>query len=481
MNVLFAFIFHLFSIPGTEYIKLFVQIEGNEVNKATLIVPVNENLFLGFANGNNEITKTGNNFSFIIPCHYSSFFLLKVNGEIIVPLALKSGDSVSVLMKRIDKSGRVNYDIIVKGNNADAHNIYQQRFFPAGKNLWYINDLAIEVASVSDYFLLSKNYIDSVTSVWDSLQKVSLLDKDIYKLYLTDTRSALYYTTITKLQNVNKKDLSYAAHFNRQHTKMVMYQHSQAFNTYLLKTWRGQSLYSTYLQDILKSDESVTDSILKASEFGYFYYYDLSYREFAWGGMLYEMKNFFPTSNIKGDLNNFKKYYPNSIYINKIERLQDSMVSARKSFNIPVFIDTSVYKSIYTILSNIDKRFVFIDLWATWCFPCIQQFNFLNTLSPFLESKEIEQVFISLDNRKDLEKWKKYILEHNIPGRHYLSTETIEDELLKILSQTSGETDLFIPRYLLYDKQNNKFHIELPKPSTGVVLINKIEHILSEK
>lgn len=481
MNLLFFWSF-LFTIPAdSSYIHIFVHVDGQDMNQVALMVPVHDNLFLSYNIGDNELVKYGNDINFKVPLKDYSFFLLKINKEINIPIALKANDSVFIYLKRKMRSEFAEYDIEFKGNNQLAHAIYQKRFFPPGKNFDFFDDAAYDAKTLNNYYTKSKNYINSLTYVWDSLKKVQLINDDVYQLYKSDTRSNLHDKAILNLSKVNKSDTSYKTYVEQQKLKLLMYQQGEASNPLLLKTNFGEFFYSNYLLNKLNSDNAVTDKALKASEFGYFYYFDSAYREKAWGGLLYFLKMQYPNSNNRANLDAFKNYYPNSIYLQKIISMQDSIVRVRKSFNVPIQIDTAVYTTLHDILSTGKSRFTFIDLWATWCLPCIAEFSSLDSLTPFLKSKSIRQVFISLDKRAALNKWKDFILKNNIPGNHYLSTKSMEDELLKILYPNSSESDLFIPRYLLYDKQNNKFHIELPKPSTGVVLINKIEHILSEK
>ncbi len=65
-----------------------------------------------------------------------------------------------------------------------------------------------------------------------------------------------------------------------------------------------------------------------------------------------------------------------------------------------------------------------------------------------------------------------------MPGQHFIVSEKIQNELLKILVSNNAGTSLFIPRYLFYDKDNHKYYPE-PRPSSGIILEHEIEKILN--
>jgi thiol-disulfide isomerase/thioredoxin len=46
------------------------------------------------------------------------------------------------------------------------------------------------------------------------------------------------------------------------------------------------------------------------------------------------------------------------------------------------------------------KKYVYIDVWATWCGPCLQEVPFLQKVEEQYQGKNIEFVSISVDNIK---------------------------------------------------------------------------------
>ena len=469
-------------VNDTNYIKIHVVIEGQPVNTVSLTVPFNGVVSPIYPTERDKAVTGGNNFDLRVPFDGSAFFTIWINDEAKQPIALNTNDSISIFAERTVKSGSVDYNISISGSNALAHTIYQERFFPPGKNYGFFEKMTKKAKNYSGFYIQSKKYIDSLTLVWDSLKQRNLISKEIYDLYAADTKASLYYEAIKKLSKVNVKDSSYKSYTKWLNTKQVMFSHANAFNPLLLKTYTGSFLYEFYLQNILKEDDDVSDSVLKKSDIGYFYYYDTAYREWAWGSYLYSVQRRFP-SLIYRDSNNieiYKKYYPGSRFLKLINQFHDSIINERKILRVPIKIDSSDYASMNELLAKIDARYIFIDVWATWCIPCLQEFDYLSRLTKFMSERNIAQIALSLDKRTDVVKWGNFINSNYIPGHHFIISEKVQTELLKILSQKDEDNALFIPRYLLYDKQTDKYYIDLPRPGSGIVLESVIDDILKK-
>lgn len=458
--------------------------EGQDVNVIGLNLP-EKYFFDNHFNSPNYSNRKGKKyFDLTLSLQSSSFVGIRFNNEFGIPLAFASHDSISIKAQRTIQSNYTYYELSFSGSNAIAHNIYYRKFYPAGKNLGFFEDLPKKSKTYSEYYVKSKKYIDSLTFIWDSLRQNNAVSEEVYQLYKAEIKGILYNEAIKKLTKVNPSDSSWKNYTKWLNIKQVMFYQGGANNPILLKTYTGAFLYQSYLRYILKEDDAVEDTLLKSSDLGYYYYYDTTYREEAWGRMLWELTEMFPTSASESDLHDlevFKKYYPHSFYFNKVNHFQDSIIAERKAIPEPINIDTKKYKKMKSIFNSIDGRYFFIDVWATWCGPCVQEFNNFTSLSKFLLRKSVKEVFLSINEPQDSTIWRNFINDQHLSGYHFMLSNSVQKELLHTLSKGHEESALFIPRYLMYDKQEDKYHIDLPRPSSGDVLESVIEDILDKK
>lgn len=259
-----------------------------------------------------------------------------------------------------------------------------------------------------------------------------------------------------------------------------MFFRGDADNLLLLRTYTGSFLRQSYLLNMLRDDPSITDTLLKSSEMGFYWYYDKLYREDAWGMHLLAIRRMFPSIEMTDhkEIQVFKRYFPDSKYLKEIEKFSDSILNARRTDIRAYKIDLKEYEDIESIFSGLKGRYFFIDLWATWCIPCLQEFQYSDRLERYLASKEITLVLMSIDQQKDRHKWENFVKKNLIPGYHVLISDKVQTEILKILNSKGQGTSLFIPRYILFDKNNKRFFPDLPRPSTGIVLENAIDKML---
>ncbi|HMP30265.1 MAG TPA: TlpA disulfide reductase family protein [Saprospiraceae bacterium] len=110
-------------------------------------------------------------------------------------------------------------------------------------------------------------------------------------------------------------------------------------------------------------------------------------------------------------------------------------------------------------LSDFKGKLVYIDIWATWCGPCIKQMPALKEIIKEYEGKNIAFVVISVDDKKDYAKWKKMVPVYNVGGTHLISDNALNSEFMK--SYGVG----LIPRSILIDTEGNIINNFAPKPS----------------
>lgn len=462
-------------------VKVHLEIQGQDVNVVSFL-PSSDIFFDPVLFKKLPTIKGESNFDFSFELPISTFLTLHINNELNLPYVLSPGDSISVRARRIMNANYPKYEYKLGGSNQIAEEIYLTRFYPPGKLFGFFAELANSTNDYSSYYIKACHYIDSLTKVWDSLLTIKSISTGVYELFKADTKGILFNEAIKKIANV-KTDSSWKSYSKYFNLRDLMFFHADASNKILLNTPFGSAIYQRYLTAMLKEDDLVKDSLLKTADLGFYYYFDDSYREDSWGNFLWMLKKLFPNGSA-GDtreLEVFKSYYPKSIYYKNITNFQDSIIKERQSLGGNVKINVSPVDSLKNIFKSNDGRYFFIDVWATWCKPCIQEFNYYTGISRFLSNKQIKEVFFSIDRLQDKEYWVSFINKQNLSGEHFILTENAQKQLLLVLSKDFNQSALSIPRYLLYDKKEDKYYIDLPRPSSGIVLESFLENIVNKQ
>ena len=103
---------------------------------------------------------------------------------------------------------------------------------------------------------------------------------------------------------------------------------------------------------------------------------------------------------------------------------------------------------------------VFIDLWATWCAPCISEMPYSKKLEE--ESRNLPLVFVYLctNNTSSEEIWKRKIVELKQPGVHFFIDDKLASEIMNLFSQSG------YPSYILLNKNGTSKSGFNLRPST---------------
>jgi thiol-disulfide isomerase/thioredoxin len=113
-----------------------------------------------------------------------------------------------------------------------------------------------------------------------------------------------------------------------------------------------------------------------------------------------------------------------------------------------------------TKLSDLRGKYVYIDIWATWCMPCRIEIPYLQKIEEKYKGKNIAFVSISIDVEKDYEKWKNMVTEKQLGGIQLIADKNWNSDFIK----TYGING--IPRFMLIDPQGNFISNDADRPSS---------------
>jgi thiol-disulfide isomerase/thioredoxin len=124
-----------------------------------------------------------------------------------------------------------------------------------------------------------------------------------------------------------------------------------------------------------------------------------------------------------------------------------------------------------TSLDDLGGNYLYIDVWATWCGPCIAEIPSLKQVEKDYQGQPVKFVSISIDNEKDKQKWKTIIAEKDLQGIQLFADNNWESKFV----QDYGIQG--IPRFILIDKEGHIVSADAPRPSNPELRI-KLDTLL---
>ena len=122
-----------------------------------------------------------------------------------------------------------------------------------------------------------------------------------------------------------------------------------------------------------------------------------------------------------------------------------------------------------TGLEDLAGKIVYIDVWATWCGPCLREIPALKSLENDYHNKNIAFVSLSIDEKKDYQKWRTMITDKELTGIQLMADNNWNSSFITSYGIKG------IPRFILIDTLGNIINSDAPRPSNP-----KIRKILDE-
>lgn len=116
----------------------------------------------------------------------------------------------------------------------------------------------------------------------------------------------------------------------------------------------------------------------------------------------------------------FLEKFANSEYTSILMEKSNAFVDSSSINKVPYFIKEDINS--LSQLGTIDVlkgKFLYVDLWASWCLPCRVEFKHREQVDNILSLfPNIAVVYISIDDNKDKESWKDCIEYYKLNGFH---------------------------------------------------------------
>ena len=166
------------------------------------------------------------------------------------------------------------------------------------------------------------------------------------------------------------------------------------------------------------------------------------------------------TNQLEEFYNLFMAASTNEEHKKEITESYNKLKTVSKGMPSPKFVDYENYNGGTTSLDDLKGKFVYVDVWATWCGPCKAEIPYLKEVEAKYHNKNIEFVSISVDVDKDYEKWRTMVKEEDLKGIQLFSDKNWKSDFV------TGYLIKGIPRFILIDPNGNIVNSNAPRPSS---------------
>ena len=138
--------------------------------------------------------------------------------------------------------------------------------------------------------------------------------------------------------------------------------------------------------------------------------------------------------------------------------------------NEPVHLDTLGVSGIAGLLHNDTKKLRLINLWATWCVPCVEEFSDLVTLNRMYRDRGFELVSISTDDSAARTKALRFLEKQQSSSPNYIFTG---DDKYKLIEAIDPKWQGALPYSMLIEPGGKIVYAQL-----GAIDADKLRKII---
>lgn len=233
---------------------------------------------------------------------------------------------------------------------------------------------------------------------------------------------------------------------------------------HLLKVWSYTGLINIRLSnlsdEILKSDSSLIsgerayeiarmqaiDSLLK----------DKSVRDYFIFTTIKSGLDSRGPVHVKAAYEKFMTENDSPEYAEKLQKAKDKWAPISPGKAVPDFIFTDIAGK-EVKLSDLKGNLVYVDIWATWCGPCIAEHPHWDKLKTEFEDKPVAFLTVSIDDSE--EPWRKMVKSKNMVGLQWFTQNAWNSDFTQHFMVNS------IRRFLLLDEEGKIIDPFAERPS----------------
>lgn len=194
--------------------------------------------------------------------------------------------------------------------------------------------------------------------------------------------------------------------------------------------------------------------------------------------LYYRIKHYteYPTqlSGVEDFINDYRNEKYSAEFLPAIESLYNDNIATKgtlvKGASAPYFNLPDEHGNLVS-LTDFKGKVVYLDLWASWCGPCLKEISYLNRLSERFKDKKVAFVSISIDT--DPKKWLQKLAGMKPQGVQLIDSNGAENSRIAKDYKVYG-----VPHYILIDRNGKIISASAPRPSSEMEIENEINKLL---
>lgn len=384
-------------------------------------------------------------FSAKIKIDKDGYYFFKI-GRPYATVRFKKGHNVHVDIDADDffKSRSFSGDLKIENNYSVGKSSLRSKFVGDPKDYFVVplDEFLLKIEKTRDtvFELLEKSNL----SLEDKIIEKRIIEYDYLQSYNNYQKFYSYHKKV----KANLPDDYYDPVINMDTDDDEIFRHSRAYRNLIVENFRHSSKRELALDSTLTIIDFVKNKISNIKS--------IDIREQYASMLIRQMKESNP--NLDDD---YKRIMSLLLTDRMKEKLTQRHKTAKESTSGAQAIDFNYenFNGGRTTLKDLSGKLLYIDVWATWCGPCIKEMPALKELVAHYAGKEIEFVSISIDHQSDYKKWRKMVPEKNVGGIHLYDNEGLNSSFMKAFSVG------LIPRFMMIDREGKIITAHAPRPS----------------
>ncbi|MBI5218404.1 MAG: TlpA family protein disulfide reductase [Bacteroidia bacterium] len=412
------------------------------------------------SNADTVLLDSQNNFKVKIRINEPGYYNFRHEYQF-VNIYLKPGDSISLSLTSEKFKGNLKFS----GNGAEENNclagmvLFNEKIGACYEKLFRADEKRFIVMSDS-LRSLQQNYLENLIKT-HKVTDENFSNSEKAKLLYSSASLRLQYKCSYNTQPDNSEKLSdnFDTYLTALHLNDSNLLNLPEYTIFLAEYLRSTVEKESGMQDDLNIFKAKIQNITKVfrdkkvQEYLFYASFKEQMRECGIRGIEPMMKDFYTHCNDKK-------------YTEEIKQTYDGYKKLEKGNTAPDFNLPDLTGKIYS-LKDFKGKYIYMDVWATWCAPCRREIPFMDKLQKEFKNKNIVFISISIDKKK--EDWENFVKTEK-PQWLQLHSDS------KVSTLTKDYRINFIPHFILIDKEGKIIDAWAPAPSQNIKeVLNKLE------